>query len=77
MIIFSGIVPIVLGVVLILARRRVPRLIHAGLRRMHGEPFADTAINERTGPRWIVLVGSVLTLLGAFNVIEQIGGLPF
>lgn len=76
MIIVSGIIPILLGVGLILARRRVPRLIHAGLKRIYGEPFADTAINERTGPRWIILVGSVLTLLGVFSVIEQIGVLP-
>lgn len=69
----SGVLPIVMGVLLIFARRQVPRLIHTGLKRFYGEPVADTSMNERTGPRWVVLVGSALVVLGTFDVMEAFG----
>lgn len=57
------------GTALIIARRQFPRFIHIGLKRVYGEPFADM-VYQRTPPGLIVFVGSVIVLLGLFNIVE-------
>lgn len=64
----AGGILVLIGTALILARRRLPRLIHSGLKRFHGEPFADMVF-QRTAPGLIVLVGIVTVLLGLFNIL--------
>lgn len=65
----AGGILVLIGTALILARRRLPRLIHSGLKRFHGEPFADMVF-QRTAPGLIVLVGIVTVLLGLFNILD-------
>lgn len=58
-----------IGTALILARRRLPRLIYSGLKQFHGEPFADM-VAQRTASGLIGLVGIVTVLLGVFSILD-------
>jgi len=65
----AEVILVLLGTALILARKRFPRLIHSGLKRSCGEPFADL-VYQRTTPGLMVFVGIVFVLLGLLSIFE-------
>lgn len=66
-----GLIILPIGVALIIARNWIPKFIYDGLKRIYGEPYADM-VRQRFGPKSVVLVGTVIMLLGAFNLVEYL-----
>lgn len=66
-----GILLVLSGVGLILARHALPHIMHSGLKRLYGEPVADM-VDDRFGPRIVVIVAIFAILLGAWNIAEYI-----
>ncbi|MDQ0645881.1 hypothetical protein QFZ53_000077 [Microbacterium natoriense] len=69
--IIIGPIIVVLGVVLILLRRTVPGIFHAGLEFFYGAPLADDAIRPESAPRHIFIVGILFIVFGC--IVTAIG----
>lgn len=66
-----GPIVVTVGVVLILLRRSIPRIFHAGLALFYGAPLADDAIRPESAPRHLGIVGTVFIVFGC--VVTAIG----
>lgn len=51
------------GVVLVLARKAFPKIVHAGLKMFYGEPLADATVRSNAGVH-VVAVGMIFVVVG-------------
>lgn len=63
-----GPIAVIAGVLLILLRRDVPKIIHSGLELFFGAPVADDAVRPRAATH-VMVVGIASMLMGGFITV--------